>query len=54
VLVFSKLQNGYTGELFAEGLAEVNYLAVAIVTAIGIVISAVLYFIGKRREEIKA
>ena len=49
VLVFSKLQNYDSGEFAILGLADVNWLAVAIVTAITTLIATVLVIIAKRR-----
>lgn len=51
VLVFSKLQNYDSGEFMIMGLADVNWLAVAIVTVIAIVTSAALIIIAKARSK---
>ncbi len=51
VLVFSALQNAESGEFMIMGLSDVNWLAVAIITAVAIVISAVLVVIAKLRKK---
>ena len=48
VLVFSKLQS-FDGEFIIHGLASVNWLAVLIVSACAAAISAILFFVAKRR-----
>lgn len=50
-LVFSKLQNADSGELDFAGFANVNYLAVIIVTATAAVISAALFTVVKVRQK---
>ena len=49
VLVFSKLQNYNSGEFAILGLADVNWSAVAIVSAIAAVVATVLVIIAKNR-----
>ena len=51
VLVFSKLQNYNSGEFMIMGLTEVNWLAVGIVTAIALVIAAVLVVVAKQKNK---
>ena len=50
-LVFSKLQNADTGEWNIAGLADVKWMIVAIVTAAAVIISAVLFFIGRKNAK---
>ncbi|MBQ8321418.1 MAG: energy-coupled thiamine transporter ThiT [Clostridia bacterium] len=50
VLVFSKLQNYDSGEFMIMGLAEVDWLLVAIVTAVALALAAVLVIIAKSRK----
>ncbi len=50
VMVFSKLQNAVSGEIFAAGLGEVNWLAVGITSGVGAVLTALLFLFGKRCE----
>ena len=50
VSVFSKLQNGETGEFDITGIASVNWLAVVIVSAVGFAISAVLVLVDRKRK----
>ncbi len=50
VLVFSKLQNGDDGEFFIQGLKNVNWLALIIVSATALMIAAVLVLTAKKRE----
>ena len=47
VLVFSKLQNADSGEFFIGGLAEVNWLAVIIVTIVGALVGASLLLVQR-------
>ena len=49
VLVFSKLQNYDSGEFALLGLADVNWIAVAIVTGLSLIVATVLVIIAKRR-----
>lgn len=49
-LVFSKLQNAETGEFAIEQITEVNWLLIGIVSTVAIVISVVLFIIGKRKR----
>lgn len=51
VLVFSKLQNYESGEFMIMGLADVNWVAVAIVTVIAIAVAAALIIIAKARNK---
>lgn len=53
VLVFSKLQSGDSGEFVITALADVNWLAVAIITASALVASAILVVIAKARSNRK-
>ena len=53
VLVFSKLQNYENGEFTIRALAEVNWLAAAIVTAVALIAAAVLFFIAKKESNSK-
>ena len=50
-LVFSKLQNADSGELSMSGLSDVNWLAVAIVTACALAVAAALVILGKLKEK---
>ena len=49
ILVFSKLQNYDSGEFFILGLAEVNWLAVSIITAVAALISLTVVLIARKR-----
>lgn len=49
VLVFSKLQNYDSGEFMITALADVNWLAVAIITAVAAAISVALILVAKLR-----
>lgn len=51
VLVFSKIQDAETGDFILSGLAEVNWLAFAIVTAICFVAALTLYLVAKNRNK---
>ena len=53
VLVFSKLQNADSGEFAITALADVNWLAVAIITASAAIIAAVLIVIARLRANKK-
>ncbi|MCH5197598.1 MAG: energy-coupled thiamine transporter ThiT [Oscillospiraceae bacterium] len=48
--VFSKLQNGETGEWNITGLSDVNWIAVAIASLAAVIVSAVLFVIGKKKK----
>ena len=48
VLVFSKLQNEDTGELYWAGLAEVNYPLITVVSVTAIVVAALLLIVASR------
>ncbi len=48
--VFSKLQNGETGEFDITGIAQVNWIAVAVVSVVCFAISAVLVVIEKKKK----
>ncbi len=48
VLVFSKLQNADSGDFMITGLADVNWLAVCIVTLASLAVCAILFFISKK------
>ncbi len=50
VLVFSKLQND-SGEFAITGLADVNWITVVIITAVALVVAAVLVMIAKLRKK---
>lgn len=50
VLVFGHLQDGETGDFIITGLADVNWLAVVIVTAVGALLTAVLELIARRKN----
>ncbi|MBQ4599323.1 MAG: energy-coupled thiamine transporter ThiT [Clostridia bacterium] len=50
-LVFSKLQNGETGEFAIKQIVNVNWLAVAIVTAVALVVAAALFMVGKSQKQ---
>ncbi len=50
VLVFSKLQNYSSGEFMILGLADVNWLAVGIITATAFLVAAALLIFVKHRE----
>ena len=49
VLVFSKLQEAESGEFVISGLASVDWLAVGIVTALGAIVSLILFAVSKAR-----
>lgn len=49
VIVFSKLQNYDTGEFVITALAHVNWLAVGIITGLGIAVAAVLAYLAYYR-----
>jgi ABC-type Fe3+-siderophore transport system permease subunit len=51
VLIFSKLQNADTGKWYLGGLKDVNWTAVIIVTAVGLILAAVLMLIDKEKCE---
>jgi thiamine transporter len=53
VLVFSKLQNADSGEFAITALADVNWLAIAIITASAVLIAAVLIIVARLRESKK-
>lgn len=48
--VFSKLQNGDTGEWNMAGLAEVNWLLVGIVSAAAVIAAAILFILGRKQK----
>ena len=48
-LVFRHLQDGETGDFIITGLANVNWVAFAIVTAVGAVVAVVFAMIGKKK-----
>ncbi|MCR5332119.1 MAG: energy-coupled thiamine transporter ThiT [Lachnospiraceae bacterium] len=50
VMVFSKLQNGETGEFDITGIADVNWIPVLIVSACAICISTVLYIFASKKN----
>ena len=50
VSVFSKLQSGETGEFDITGMAQVNWMAVAIVTVLCFAVSAALIMADKKRN----
>jgi hypothetical protein len=52
--VFSKLQNGETGEFDITGIAEVNWTVVAIVTAVGVAVSVVMVLVERNIKASKA
>ena len=52
-MIFPKLQDAETGEFTLAALGEVNWIAVAIVSAIGVLVSAVsltVYLVQKRKH----
>lgn len=49
ILVFSKLQNGDSGELDITAIGSVNWLALAIVTAVALAVAAALLGYAKAR-----
>ncbi len=51
VLVFRHLQDAESGDFIITGLANVDWLTVAIVTAVGAAIAAATALIGKRRAQ---
>ena len=51
ILIFSKLQNYNSGEFFAEGLSEVSWIAVAVVTACCAIVSASLVIFAKLKRK---
>lgn len=50
-LVFSKLQNQDSGELFASGISSVNWLAVGIVSGACLLLAAALVIIARQRTK---
>ncbi len=53
VLIFSKLQNYESGEFTIYALADVNWLAASIVTAIALLVALVLFFVAKKESNSK-
>ena len=51
VLIFSKLQNYDTGEFVITALADVNWLAVAIVTAVSVAVSGIIFVITRAKNK---
>ena len=51
ILVFSKLQNYDSGEFMISALADVNWLTVGIVTAVGALIAAALIAFAKIKQK---
>jgi thiamine transporter len=49
VLIFSKLQDGDSGEFMITALSEVNWLAFGIITGAALLVAAALVFVAKRR-----
>ncbi len=49
--VFLNLQNAETGEFDATGFANVNWIAVAIFSVIGIALSVTFYMLGSKKRE---
>lgn len=49
-MIFSKLQNGETGDFLITGLKDVNWMPVVLVTVIGIVVAAILVVFGKNKK----
>ncbi len=52
--VFDKLQNAETGEFDITGIAEVNWMVVAIVTAVGVAVSLVMVLVERYTKPSKA
>lgn len=50
VAIFARLQNGETGEFDVTGIEGVNFTAVAVVTAICIVVSVVCAAVGRKKN----
>ena len=50
VMVFSKLQDGESGEFYIKGLVDVSWLAVGIVTGACVVLSVALFVISKKSK----
>ncbi len=50
VSVFSKLQNGETGEFDITGIANVNWLAVVIVSAVCFTVSLILVILERKKK----
>ena len=50
VLIFSKLQNADSGEFILSSLADVSWGTVAIITAVALLISAILLLIARARS----
>lgn len=48
--VFSKLQDGETGEWYITGLSDVNWMLVAIVSAVTLIVSCILFIAGKKKK----
>lgn len=48
LLVFRHLQDGETGDFVITGLAQVNWVAFAVVTVIGAAVTAVLYLLSRK------
>ena len=53
VLVFSKLQDGETGEFALSGLAEVDWISFSVVTAVCIIAAIILGFVEKNKAKEK-
>lgn len=51
VLIFSKLQNYDTGEFVINALADINWIAVAIVTAVSVAVSGIIFVITSKRNK---
>ena len=51
VMVFSKLQNAESGEFDITGIADVSWTPVIIVSAVGLVIAAILMIISRIRAQ---
>ncbi len=49
--VFGKLQNGETGEFDITGVANVNWIAVIVVTVVGAAVAAVMMVVDKNRKK---
>ena len=49
-LVVSRLQNAETGEFDIRGLSEVSWPAVAVITAVGLIVFLILFFVGRKNR----
>lgn len=50
LLIFAHLQNAEDGSFTFAGLSEVNWIAVSVVTAVGLLLTLVLFLLGRKRK----